>query len=97
MGPTWQRVGPIFLGSCFVDRRALPNLIASGGAHVEHPFRDTPEIGARETAIGDIAGDADAREHPSRDTPEIGSLRLGCAHPCAQTVPRGTLSHISIT
>jgi len=36
--------------------------IARGGAHVERPFRDTPEIG---------------------------SLRLGCAHPCAQTVPEG--------
>ena len=27
----------------------------------------------------------------SRDTPEIASLRLGCAHPCAQTVPREAL------
>ena len=26
-----------------------------------------------------------------RDTPEIASLRLGCAHPCAQTVPREAL------
>ena len=32
-------------------------------------------------------------EGPSRDTPEIASLRLGCAHPCAQTVPQGALSH----
>ena len=30
-------------------------------------------------------------EGPSRDTPEIASLRLGCAHLCAQTVPRGAL------
>ena len=30
-------------------------------------------------------------EGPSRDTPEIASLRLDCAHPCAQTVPRGAL------
>ena len=30
-------------------------------------------------------------EGPSRDTPEIASLRLVCAHPCAQTVPRGAL------
>ena len=30
-------------------------------------------------------------EAPSRDTPEIASLRLVCAHPCAQTVPRGGL------
>src|SRR6185369_12458362 len=28
----------------------------------------------------------------SRDTPEIASLRLVCAHPCAQTVPRQALS-----
>ena len=30
-------------------------------------------------------------EGPSLDTPEIASLRLGCAHPCAQTVQRGAL------
>jgi len=30
-------------------------------------------------------------QRPSRDTPEIASLRLVCAHPCAQTVPRGPL------
>ena len=27
----------------------------------------------------------------SRDTPEIASLRLVCAHPCAQTVPAAAL------
>ncbi len=30
-------------------------------------------------------------ESLSRDTPEIASLRLVCAHPCAQTVPREAL------
>jgi len=32
-----------------------------------------------------------AAEGLSRDTPEIASLRLVCAHPCAQTVPRKAL------
>ena len=34
---------------------------------------------------------------PAWDTPEIASLRLGCAHPCAQTVPGGPPRHVTST
>src|SRR5215470_13747532 len=51
---------------------------------------------AREPAIEESANRGAGVRGPSRDTPEIGSLRLGCAHPCAQTVPRGP-SHTDAT
>ena len=65
--------------------------------------RDHRVAAAREPAFGDGANASRVRtpafvaganrgagvRGPSRDTPEIASLRLGCAHPCAQTLPRG--------
>ncbi len=53
-----------------------------------------PTTGSRSATppyFDERASAAPSVQGPSRDTPEIASLRLVCAHPCAQTVPRGAL------